>query len=152
EVMAPPAGEPEGRHDEVSEERAGEQPWTPDAPTVEPVPEEANAAALADAGEIPVEPAPPSNDESRANGADDSSATESVAAASDASGDGVTGETGETGDNVAGDAPSNDNVTEVNGNGAGTEEESVESVGGADAMEEVPERMYRPRRQYKIQE
>jgi ribonuclease E len=42
-------------------------------------------------------------------------------------------------------------VTEVNGNGAGTEDEVVESVGG-DAMEEVPERMYRPRRQYKIQE
>jgi ribonuclease E len=32
------------------------------------------------------------------------------------------------------------------------EEEIVESVGGDDAMEEVPERHYRPRRQYKIQE
>ena len=45
------------------------------------------------------------------------------------------------------------NVTEVNGHGAeGEEEEVVESVGGADAMEEVPERMPRVRRQYKIQE
>src|SRR5205823_8127049 len=44
------------------------------------------------------------------------------------------------------------NITEVNGNGAGGEEDAIESVGGADAMEEVPERMYRPRRQYKIQE
>jgi ribonuclease E len=43
-----------------------------------------------------------------------------------------------------------DNVTEING--AGSEEEAVESVGGADAMEEVPERMSRMRRQYKIQE
>jgi ribonuclease E len=43
------------------------------------------------------------------------------------------------------------NITEVNGNGAG-EEETVESVGGADAMEEVPERAPRLRRQYKIQE
>ena len=42
------------------------------------------------------------------------------------------------------------NITEVNG-GEG-EEEVVESVGGADAMEEVPERMPRLRRQYKIQE
>src|SRR5262245_53722533 len=42
------------------------------------------------------------------------------------------------------------NITEVNG-GEG-EEEAVESVGGADAMEEVPERMPRLRRQYKIQE
>jgi ribonuclease E len=41
-------------------------------------------------------------------------------------------------------------ITEVNG-GEG-EEEVVESVGGADAMEEVPERMPRLRRQYKIQE
>src|SRR5204862_672241 len=32
------------------------------------------------------------------------------------------------------------------------EEEFVESVGGDDAMEEVPERPFRPRRQYKIQE
>ena len=44
------------------------------------------------------------------------------------------------------------NVTEVNGHGAEAEEEVVESVGGADAMEEVPERTPRLRRQYKIQE
>jgi len=42
------------------------------------------------------------------------------------------------------------NITEVNGPEG--EEEMVESVGGADAMEEVPERMPRLRRQYKIQE
>ncbi|WP_425476420.1 Rne/Rng family ribonuclease [Bradyrhizobium prioriisuperbiae] len=34
----------------------------------------------------------------------------------------------------------------------GSEEEAVESVGGDDALEEVPERTFRPRRQYKIQE
>ncbi len=33
-----------------------------------------------------------------------------------------------------------------------SEEEAVESVGGDDALEEVPERVFRPRRQYKIQE
>jgi len=49
-------------------------------------------------------------------------------------------------------------VTEANihshaGNVQETEEEEVvESVGGADALEEVPARMPRPRRQYKIQE
>jgi ribonuclease E len=43
-----------------------------------------------------------------------------------------------------------DNITEING--AGGEDEAVESVGGADALEEVPERMSRMRRQYKIQE
>jgi ribonuclease E len=34
----------------------------------------------------------------------------------------------------------------------GEEEELVESVGGDDVLEEVPERAFRPRRQYKIQE
>ena len=47
-------------------------------------------------------------------------------------------------------SPSLANVTEVNGSDA--DEEIIESVGGADAMEEVPERMPRLRRQYKIQE
>jgi len=41
---------------------------------------------------------------------------------------------------------------EHGGNGEADEEEVVESVGGADAMEEVPDRMPRLRRQYKIQE
>lgn len=36
--------------------------------------------------------------------------------------------------------------------GEDAEEEHVESVGGDDVMEEVPERTFRPRRQYKIQE
>jgi ribonuclease E len=41
----------------------------------------------------------------------------------------------------------------INGNGEeATEEEAVESVGGADALEEVQERLPRLRRQYKIQE
>jgi ribonuclease E len=44
------------------------------------------------------------------------------------------------------------NITEVSGPGTSGEEEMIESVGGADAMEEVPERAHRPRRQYKIQE
>src|SRR5882672_7691518 len=138
EVMAPPAGELEGRHDGASDE-----PWAPDASTSdapsEPIPEQRTAAALAEASEIPVEPAPKSTDEPQADRADDGSAAEGIAAG-DASGD-----------NAAGDPATSDNVTEVNGNGAGTEDEVVESVGG-DAMEEVPERMYRPRRQYKIQE
>jgi ribonuclease E len=39
-----------------------------------------------------------------------------------------------------------------NGNGEPHEEEAVESLGGGDALEEMPERSYRSRRQYKIQE
>ncbi len=51
-----------------------------------------------------------------------------------------------------GEAGTGNNIIEVNGHGADGEEEVVELVGGADAMEEVPERMPRLRRQYKIQE
>ena len=49
-----------------------------------------------------------------------------------------------------GASPRASNITEVAA--AESEEEVVESVGGADAMEEVPERTPRLRRQYKIQE
>ncbi len=52
------------------------------------------------------------------------------------------------GETHAGPPPAN--VTEVNG--SESDEEIIELVGGADAMEEVPERMLRVRRQYKIQE
>jgi len=57
--------------------------------------------------------------------------------------------------------PASEAAAEGNGEGGtrvedvdadGEEEEVVESVGGGDAMEEVPERMPRLRRQYKIQE
>ena len=43
-------------------------------------------------------------------------------------------------------------MAESDGDGAEDEDEIVESVGGADALEEVPERAPRSRRQYKIQE
>ncbi len=63
------------------------------------------------------------------------------------------GHAAEAGDLAAATEPgAGNNVTEVNGHGAEGEEEVVELVGGADAMEEVPERMPRLRRQYKIQE
>jgi ribonuclease E len=64
---------------------------------------------------------------------------------------------GETGDHLAAPAepaPSDEPGAQGDqGNGEDAhEDESVESVGGADAMEEVQERMPRFRRQYKIQE
>jgi len=58
----------------------------------------------------------------------------------------------EVGEAAAVTAEAGANITEVNGHGAEGEDEVVESVGGADALEEVPERMPRVRRQYKIQE
>jgi len=81
EVMAPPAGELEGRHDEAGEERASEEPWTPDAPaaeaTAESSPDKTTAGALAEAGEIPLEPAQ-STDEPRPEAADDGGAAGTV--------------------------------------------------------------------------
>jgi ribonuclease E len=49
--------------------------------------------------------------------------------------------------------PSGEHVSvEEDDDGDVEEDQHVESVGGDDALEEVPERVYRPRRQYKIQE
>jgi ribonuclease E len=45
-----------------------------------------------------------------------------------------------------------DSDSEDDEDGEDAEEELVESVGGDDVLEEVPERAFRPRRQYKIQE
>src|ERR1700738_5313691 len=49
-------------------------------------------------------------------------------------------------------APHGDENHDDDDEGDEAEEEVVESVGGDDVMEEVPERAFRPRRQYKIQE
>jgi ribonuclease E len=49
-------------------------------------------------------------------------------------------------------APTGDAVHDEEEDGEEAEEEVVESVGGDDVLEEVPERPFRPRRQYKIQE
>jgi ribonuclease E len=49
-------------------------------------------------------------------------------------------------------APLGDDNHDDEDDGDDGEEEVVESVGGDDVMEEVPERAFRPRRQYKIQE
>jgi ribonuclease E len=49
-------------------------------------------------------------------------------------------------------APHGDEHHDDEDDGEEAEDEVVESVGGDDVMEEVPERAFRPRRQYKIQE
>jgi ribonuclease E len=49
-------------------------------------------------------------------------------------------------------APHGDEHHDDEDDGDEAEDEVVESVGGDDVMEEVPERAFRPRRQYKIQE
>ena len=141
-----------------------EPPASPAEPSEEPAVDAGSPAAIAaepialepaeDAGattaEAPIEleqleatsasePVPTGEEPHAAESAAESSDTNDFAAASVAG----EGEIGEAAEAAA-------NITEVNGHAA--EEEVVESVGGADALEEVPERMPRVRRQYKIQE
>jgi ribonuclease E len=55
-------------------------------------------------------------------------------------------------DDHAAAAQSDEHHDDEEDDGEEAEEEIVESVGGDDVLEEVPERAFRPRRQYKIQE
>lgn len=152
EVMAPPAGE--DHREQVEREATGTedvhdappradepQDRMPSEPPAEPIPTEAVAERLPEPA--PMELAQPETslapeqmpgDEPRAEQPEggDAVTVEGAPATSEGEGGNIT------------------EITETNGNGSA--EETVESVGGADAMEEVPERMYRPRRQYKIQE
>ena len=57
-----------------------------------------------------------------------------------------------TSDHAEHAAPHGDENHDDEDDGDEAEEEVVESVGGDDVLEEVPERAFRPRRQYKIQE
>ncbi|MGL9617894.1 Rne/Rng family ribonuclease [Bradyrhizobium sp. U531] len=75
---------------------------------------------------------------------------EAVTAAAEPA-DAVYGESTETTHTEAADAAGEDD-DEDEDDGEEAEEEVVESVGGDDVLEEVPERTFRPRRQYKIQE
>ncbi|MGH6770357.1 MAG: Rne/Rng family ribonuclease [Xanthobacteraceae bacterium] len=92
------------------------------------------------------EPMPAGTEEPTPTPVEASDAPEPAAAAATA--DEFHGDDG-NGDNVT----NGDNITEISSNSSNGDEEAIESVGGADAMEEVPERTHRPRvRQYKIQE
>src|SRR5260221_8642983 len=153
ELMAPLA--------ETLEEAAPEEEAAPDAPSpaaiaAEPIPLEPaeDAPTAAAAGEAAIELAQlestsaseplPTVDEPQ-GAASDAPETADIAVASERS-------DSEAGEAAAVTAEAGVNITEVNGHGAEGEDEVVESVGGADALEEVPERMPRVRRQYKIQE
>jgi ribonuclease E len=111
----------------------------PEAPASAPDHPAAEAPAAAAAGE----PAPPSSPDTMQVEGETAHAPAEGTEAHAAGGNGADEHAdahGETGD-----------VEEVAENG-GDEEDVVESVGGADVMEEVPDRAPRLRRQYKIQE
>src|SRR5947209_9299369 len=140
-------------------EAAPEEEAAPDAPSpaaiaAEPIPLEPAEDAPAAAGEAAIELAQlestsaseplPTVDEPQA-AASEAAETADIAVASERS-------DSEAGEAAAVTAEAGANITEVNSHGAEGEDAVVESVGGADALEEVPERTPRVRRQYKIQE
>jgi ribonuclease E len=144
---------------EALEEAAPEEEAAPDAPSpaaiaAEPIPLEPAEDAPTAAGEAAIELAQlestsaseplPTVDEPQA-AASEPTETADIAVASERT-------DSEAGEAAAVAAEAGANITEVNGHGTEGEDEVVESVGGADALEEVPERMPRMRRQYKIQE
>jgi ribonuclease E len=137
-------------HDQASDEHAGVDARTADAQAETPVTAavEASVAAAVD------EPASPEfNEEPEHNEqAHEERAKENAAHADDAlhvdaaQGHGLSPEA----EHVA--APIGDDAHDEDDEAEDAEEEVVESVGGDDVLEEVPERPFRPRRQYKIQE
>jgi len=146
---------------ETLEEAAPEEEAAPDAPSpaaiaAEPIPLEPaeDAPTAAAAGEAAIELAQlestsaseplPTVDEPQAAASEPAEAAETAVASERSD--------SEAGEAAAVTAEAGANITEVNGHGAEGEDEVVESVGGADALEEVPERTPRVRRQYKIQE
>ncbi|HET7019287.1 MAG TPA: Rne/Rng family ribonuclease [Xanthobacteraceae bacterium] len=146
------ATEPPAAVTDGTEDLTAETP-SPAAVAAEPMPFPASEEAPADAAEPPIELAQleattasepvPTGGESQAAECLAAETAELGAAA-------LAGETDVAGASSAGSTGAN--ITEVNSHGAEGEDEVVESVGGADALEEVPERMLRVRRQYKIQE
>ncbi len=158
EVVAPEAGAPDAAQEAPAPIEAAQSRWEsgPSSESRETaVVEEPAPAATPESSEIELvrldssaasEPIPQAGEETHAESPETGVETEAT-------------ETGEAGEGAAEAAAQSEaatgeagHITEINGNGAGGEEEVIESVGGADAMEEMPERVYRSRRQYKIQE
>ncbi len=110
---------------------------------VEPVPTEPPSGALE-----PDEPYPPAADAPAASGVDNG---EPEGAAHEPMEVAAAARDEHNGAHEAGEDGEDDNGGE-NGDEDEAAEEAVESVGGADALEEVPDRAPRYRRQYKIQE
>ena len=129
--------------DHAHEHAAGEAPVASDA---------APAEVVAAAPEAPSDDEHHDDDHAHDERHDEEHASENAAHADDAphavhAGEGYATAAQED----RGPAPEGDEQDDED-DGEDAEEEVVESVGGDDVLEEVPERAFRPRRQYKIQE
>jgi ribonuclease E len=148
-------------HEHADEEHGDLQA---DAAHADTIPE-APTALDADLAEASAEPEPPARAEIQEGHAhDEAHAVEPREA--EAHGDAVgreEGEGSEPAESASEEHPASPDEVHARGEeteenqdeddeGDEAEEEVVESVGGDDVLEEVPERPYRPRRQYKIQE
>ncbi|MCK1360451.1 ribonuclease E/G [Bradyrhizobium sp. 199] len=129
-----------GEHDRHDHDHADETPAPVAAIGAEPV-----VAAGVDAGVD----AGPQDVASEAHAEDLAEAVTSAAEPADAVY--AAGESAEA-PHYESDAAAGDDDAEDDEDDEEAEEEVVESVGGDDVLEEVPERTFRPRRQYKIQE
>jgi ribonuclease E len=105
---------------------------------------ETREIAPGDAAEAPTEAAASAEDDA----APAESATDEAAPAEAESADGE-GAEGREADN---DHDEEDDEDEDDAEGGASEEDQVESVGAGDAYEDMPDRSFRPRKQYKIQE
>jgi ribonuclease E len=161
-------GEPAAADGEVAAMVAGSEQMAPPAGTANepaPEPELAESPETTSPGLVGAEETPPIAGAAEtaselaqhaASAADESPPLGSDATPAPTSDEQDPGETiasdaaSEVDANAGDGAEANSSVMEVHGNGG--EEEVIESVGGSDAMEEVPERAPRVRRQYKIQE
>ncbi len=137
----------------ADESAISEQPSTEFTAAANEQPETEQPSNEFVAGEAPPETADThADDETHEHGDEgDASPEPQIEASAHELGDAAAEAAGDAPD-AAGDAPQGE---PSNGNGHGEEhheEEAVESVGGADALEEVQERLPRFRRQYKIQE
>jgi ribonuclease E len=133
----------EHAHDEHDHVHASETPAAESQPAM-PVTAAIEASAAAPAGAVTQE------EHAHDERAHEEDARENAAHADDAEHAGGEPAASDHAEQAA--APHGDEHHDDEDDGDEAEEEVVESVGGDDVMEEVPERAFRPRRQYKIQE
>ncbi|MCP3408254.1 ribonuclease E/G [Bradyrhizobium sp. CCGB01] len=135
----------DGEHDRHDHDHADETPAPVAAVGAEPVVATETAAEPQEAHTFEAHAS-----EAHASEAHAEALAEAVTAAAEPA-DAVYGESTDAPHAEATEAAGEDD-DEDEDDGEDAEEEVVESVGGDDVLEEVPERTFRPRRQYKIQE
>jgi ribonuclease E len=145
----------DGDHTHASETSAPHErsaaEWHPDVPASSAI--EASAATVPASAEEPAREEPTHEELGHDELSHEEYARENAAHADDAPhADHAAGEAAAPDHAEQAVEPHDDEPHDDDDDGEESEEEVVESVGGDDVMEEVPERAFRPRRQYKIQE